>query len=211
MAALTEATQAKQIEKALEVLAILTSSPKMTQKKACDQVGITPTTYRKWIAQSHEAITAFRETIREVERVELAQILIAKEAITEKLIADGLAKYTDPMARLAIVVYLDRRLDQLAERHRSVDVDEISNILSGPKMEKGENRFGATTDLVIQADGDGGVNIKAKTPVIIDGVSRSTTEQQVPSLLTQLYQDPLSAVLDRPALPSGSPEDSKPT
>ena len=177
---LSETSKAKRIEKALEVLALLTTNPKMTQKQACEKVDIEPDTYRYWISQSHEAIAAFREAVQQVERIELVHILVAKEQILQKLIGDGLARYTDPIARLAIMTYLDNRLDILAERHRSTDTTEVKDFLNGPKLSPGSNRFGS---MEVKEQSDGSINIKAKPPMIIDAqlLEKRATEQQMPS------------------------------
>lgn len=169
MPKLSELSKAKRVDQALQVLALLSQNTKLTQDKACAQVGMDPQAYRYWITQSHEAIQAFQDTIHEVERLEMAHILMSKEQIIAKLLTDALAKYTDPLARLAILQYLDNRIDVLADRHRATNIDGVTDILGGPELAPGENRFGhMNEDLVITQSPDGGVNIKAKTPVIIE-------------------------------------------
>jgi GGDEF domain-containing protein len=177
MVKLTEITKARRVDQALQVLALLSQNSKMTQEKACAQVGMDPQAYRYWITQSHEAIQAFQDTIHEVERLEMANILMSKEQILQKLLTDALAKYTDPLARLAILQYLDDRIDNLADRHRATNIDGVDGILGGPDLAPGQNRFGhMNEDLVITDNVDGSINIKAKAPIIIDASAISQEE-----------------------------------
>jgi len=167
MPELTESTIALRIEKALEVLQLMTADPKLTQKSACERVGIEVRTYRRWITQANDAIVAFQQTIAETERVELSQILIAREQITERLISDALGRHTDPMSRLAIKQYLDKRADELGQRHRGIDHKGVRDMFAGPELSPGENRF-VSQNVSVQTSPDGGVQVTVKPTQMVE-------------------------------------------
>jgi hypothetical protein len=173
MPKLNDISKAQRVDKALQVMALMTANPKMTQKSACTQVGIDPDVYRYWVTQNEDAIETFREAIREVERMEMASILIAKESILNQVIADGLNKMTDPATRLGIHAYLSNRLDDLAERQRTITHSVAKEVLGGPQLEQGENRFGMSQAplLNIETNADGSVDIHVKQRQVIDGVT----------------------------------------
>lgn len=141
MPELTDSTRARRVEQALEVYRLLATDGKITQKKACEQVGIDPQTYRYWISQSGEAIEVFHKALAEVERSELALILSSREQITGMLIKDALSKFTEPGVRLSIKQYLDAHSERMQERHRGLDNDSARKLLSGCELEPGESRF----------------------------------------------------------------------
>lgn len=176
MPKLTDTSIAIRVNQALEVLGILIADKKTTLDKACKQVGIEPRQYRFWIRRSHEAIEVFHEAMRELERAELSNILIAREAIQQKLIDDGLSKFTDPNSRLSILEYFDTRADELLNRHANSNVGDMRAVLSGPKLAPGSNRLssGGEAELEVLEGSDGEVIVRQKKPVVIEGEFSNT-------------------------------------
>lgn len=166
MPKLSAITRATKVSQAMQVFNYLLANPKSTQKKACEKFGITPDAYRFWITQSEEALNAFRLMLKEVQRSELASIISGREHVLERIIADGLNPYTDPAARLNIHKYLAEQSDDLLERQRVLDTDLAKSLLSGPELELGQSRFGASFDVTMRDDGS--LNVKIKPPDIID-------------------------------------------
>jgi hypothetical protein len=170
MPKLTETTQAMRVEQAIEVYTLMAENSKLTQAAACAIVGISPKTFRFWIAQSHEAIEQFREMMSRVERLELAKVITAREAILDMTIKDGLSRFTDPLSRLAILTYLHQLGDELGERHRSVIDEDTRALLSGPNLVPGQSRFapGTEIELDVTRNSDGGVTVHPILPQVLD-------------------------------------------
>jgi len=138
----SDITVANRINQAIEVWALLEEHPKMSQAAACEQVGISPTTYRKWIAEAGEALDLFREMSMQIKRLSLQKILMAQGQILDKLIKDGVSGYTDPATRLMIYQYFSEHADKLLEDVHAQE-QGAADFLSGPKLEKAESRFSA--------------------------------------------------------------------
>ena len=128
---------AVQISKALEVLRLLHDNPRMTQEKACANVGISPPTYRKWIATQDDALVTFEEVLQEVERVEYSRLLIVKNAMTDKLINSALRDDVSVTERIKALQYVEGRLDELGNRYHTVDIDVEKDLLNGPTRQLG--------------------------------------------------------------------------
>lgn len=168
--------KANRLNKALEVLMILQANPKTSQKDACKQIGIDPKTYRAWITQAQDAVLEMQRAKIELERSELAAILIAREQILQMTIRDGLKAVTDPLTRLTILNYLDRRTDELAARHRATDPGQVRDLLSGPKQVPAESRFAPGTETleVVPSEDGQTVTVRVKAPEVLDGDAHDT-------------------------------------
>lgn len=169
MVKLTEITEAQRIDKAIEVYALLLENPEMTQKDACDTVGITPAVYRYWIVQADDAIETFREAFVMVRRSELATIMIARERILQKLIKTALGPLASLDEILATYESIVRHSDYLSEQLQVKGGDRAREYLQGPEMEEAESRFAPGYDVGIMTDDEGGVNIKVSPKEIFDG------------------------------------------
>lgn len=169
MPKLTEITKSSRVEAALQVLQMLTVNPKMTQKQACDKVGITPEMYRFWISQNDDAIRVFRDVISQVEREELVTAITARAQIFNKLVKDALASYTDPISRLEIFKFIVQHSEQMLSNQRVVDNESVRGLLSGPDLSPGESRLSSRNTLEITNISPDEISVKVKQPVIIDG------------------------------------------
>ncbi len=158
MPQLTAMTQAIRKDQALQVWVLLETDKKITLDKACQQIGITPPMYRRWIIESEEALDQFRIAQTEVQKIGLAQVLQAREQILARLIKDALAPFTDPGIRLSIYQYLVGHTDELIERTREINSDDM-DFLMGPKQMPATSRFSAS---------EVEITIKTKQAPIID-------------------------------------------
>jgi len=143
MPKLNDMTVANRKDQALQVYALKRVNPRMSLVKACAQVGITPDIYYRWITQSDDALDAFQTVLSELQRGSLAQTLAAREAILERLIDDGLSKFTDPLTRLAIYQFLVGHTDELMD-NVGVREREAANFLQGPRLVQANSRFTAS-------------------------------------------------------------------
>jgi len=168
---LLPSTTATKIATALEVYNLRVENPKMSLAKACRQVGIDPRTYNYWITQAPEALQVLRDTQTNVQRGELAEILIARQEILGMLIHDGKSRFTPPIDRLAIHQYLGNLTQSLIEQVTPMNREGLEEILGGPKQIRAESRFapGSTPMLEISAMPDGSVNVKGVLPDVIEG------------------------------------------
>lgn len=155
----------EQINRSLLVLQMLQSNPKMTQKMACDNVGIDPKTYRKWIATQESALVSFEDARKEIERNEFASLLIVKNAVVDRLVVDAMKPDLSIPDRLRALQHIDQRIDELSERYHTVDVEAEQDLLSGPNTKLGTNRL--ANRVRISEDRDvTTIVIKDKPPII---------------------------------------------
>jgi hypothetical protein len=92
---------------------------------------------------------------------------------------------TDPATRLSIHQYISSRLDYLSERQRTQTSSTAKDVLGGPDLALGENRFGmsSTPLLNISPNPDGSVDIQVKIRETLDlrASDVSDAKQQSPS------------------------------
>lgn len=160
------AHEAQQINKALQVLQLLASNPRMTQDKACANVGISAPTYRKWIATQESALASFEEARVEVERNEFATYLVTKTAISNKLVADAMKQDVSITERIKALEFIERKLDEFSNRYHTVDVEAEQELLSGPKQIPGRS-LSINRVSVDEKETETVITVK-NTPTIID-------------------------------------------
>lgn len=114
----------------------------MSQAKACANVGIDPKTYRKWIATQDEMLQEFENSKREQERLEYAEILVRKRAVTEDFIKQAMKPGMSITERIKALEYFDKRIEELSNKYHVVDVEAEQDLLSGPKQQLGVSRLG---------------------------------------------------------------------
>lgn len=140
-------------DKALQVFMLLQDNPKMTQAKACADVGIDPKTYRKWIATHDEVLQKFEKVREEVERQEYAEILSKKSAVTENFIQQAMKPGVSISDRIKALEYIDKRIEELSSRYHVIDIEAEQDILSGPNQEKGISRMANRS--IVKDEGNG--------------------------------------------------------
>lgn len=113
---------------------MLEENPGMSQAKACANVGIDPKTYRKWIATQDEMLQEFENSKREQERLEYAEILVRKRAVTEDFIKQAMKPGMSITERIKALDYIDKRIEELSSKYHVVDVEAEQDLLSGPKQ-----------------------------------------------------------------------------
>jgi hypothetical protein len=156
---LTTTTEAMRIDHALQIWGLLEADPTLTQKDACDQIGMSVQAYRRWITEAEPVLDEFRTAIMGIRRMELQRIMAAREAVLTQVIKDGLATFTDPATRLEIHKYIVQHGDDLLDMVHAKDSSK-ADFLSGPELVEAESRFG---------EHEIEVNLKIKKPNIIDG------------------------------------------
>jgi hypothetical protein len=137
-----------QIDKARQVYQLQLCNPKMTQEKACANIGIAPKTYRKWIATQDEAIAELEKTRQEIERNELASILTSISAVTDNFIREAMKPGLSITERIKALEYINNRMVELSDRYHTVDVEAEQILLSGPKQTPGISRLASRINIV---------------------------------------------------------------
>ena len=103
-----------QKDKALQVHTLMLTNPDMTQAAACAQVGIDPKTYRKWIALQDEALELFEQTRMEIDRLDYADYLTKRSAISNKFISDAMGPNVSITERIKALEYIDEKIDEFS-------------------------------------------------------------------------------------------------
>jgi hypothetical protein len=151
---LTKIVQGKRIAQALEVMRMMANGT--PRAEACEKVGIAPKVYEYWIARSEEAVDALRRVNNEVQRAQIEMILISQKQALEKLLQEVVTDDLATRDRLAIMAYLDRKLDVLSRIHNAQgqNEDAAAAYLTGPQLIPGQSRLrGATVNVSPRPDG----------------------------------------------------------
>lgn len=133
--------QANQINKAWQVFKLQRDNPKMSQTKACKQVGIDPKTYHKWMATQDEPLKELENIRNEIERIEYAEMLTKKSAVTDYFLREAMKPGISLTERIKASKYIDKRFDELGSRYHPVDIQAEQDFLSGPTQIPGTSRL----------------------------------------------------------------------
>ena len=133
--------QAIQINKAMQVFILQRDNPKMSQIKACKQIGIDPKTFRKWIDTQDEALQGFENIRNEIERNEYAEMLTKKRAVTDYFLREAMKPGIPLTERIKALEYIKKRMDEFGDRYHVVDIEVEQDLLSGPTQLPGTNRL----------------------------------------------------------------------
>ena len=118
----------------------------MTVSQACREVGIARSSFYYFVYKNPDAIASFQELERATNLREIALILANNVDILELFIQDALANTTKPRDRLAIMKYMNERMDELEEKlqfYSRPDYGDLRNMLTGPKLVEETSRFSA--------------------------------------------------------------------
>jgi ACT domain-containing protein len=140
------ATIKKSIRTTQALQVIKHSTGGMTVSQACREVGIARSSFYYFIVHNPDAIASFQELERTASLRELALILANKIHIVELFMQDALADTTKPRDRLAIMKYMNERMDELVEKlqlYSRPDYGDLRNMLTGPKLVEETSRFSA--------------------------------------------------------------------
>jgi hypothetical protein len=129
---------------------------------ALTRVGISKATYYRWFAKGIEARDLLAQAKQELEMIEYADIVISKGEVLRTLISDALDKNTFASDRLAILQYLDSKLDHLSNVHRASDTS--ADFLQGINLEPG---ISSHRDVTIEVGGVK-INISGKSGEILE-------------------------------------------
>jgi hypothetical protein len=156
-------------DKALQVYQLQLCNPKMTQAQACANVGIDAKTYRKWIVTQEDAIAELEKTRQEIERIEYASILASKRAVTENFIQEAMKPGVFISERIKALEYINKRMDELADRYHTVDVEAEQDLLSGPIQKMGISKL--ANRVAVEEEGNETVIRVKEKPEIFDSQS----------------------------------------
>lgn len=158
---------AEMISKALDVLHLLVTNPRMTQEKACANIGISQPAYRKWISTQEEALISFEQARQEIEREQLSRYLISKRAIVDQLLNDAMKSGVSITERLKALDHVEKRIDELSDAYHHIDVDAEKDLLSGPNQIPGTSKL--ANRVLVENDENGTTTITVKkAPDIIN-------------------------------------------
>jgi hypothetical protein len=161
---MNDLAKAQRVAQMLKVIEIMQNNPKTTQIKACDQVGISISTFRRYLSENEETILEFNKEIRMVERNELALILSYQGHIMNQILIESLLPGTFVSDKLAVKRYMDKRQAELGDSMRATIKAEDEGF-DGPKRIPAISTGGLTID----ENADGSITVKPKPFDIIDG------------------------------------------
>jgi hypothetical protein len=113
----------------------------MTVVEACREVGMPRSSFYYIVEHNPRDIADIQAIIDINNREQLALLLQNKLNILEKVIQDGLSDKTSPRARLAILMKLTQLADELMDTLQRDEGQDVSFLLTGPKLVKAESRF----------------------------------------------------------------------
>lgn len=166
---MTEVTKQKQINKALEVLSLMNQHPDMRQEKACNQVGIDPKTYRKWIAEADDALLMLQEIRQDSERNQLLAYVIARDSVVDSLLKDVIKPGLPVKDRIKALEFINGQIDELDNRYHASDSSENMDLLTGPAQLPGESRMANHEVTVQENTKNDTIIVTVKNKQFIDG------------------------------------------
>lgn len=161
---MNDLAKAERVIQMLKVIQLMQDNPKMTQVLACKQVGLSISTFRRYLSENEETILEFNKEIRMVERNELALILSYQGHVMNQILMDALLPGTFLSDRLAVKRYMDKRQTELGDSMRATIKGEDEGF-DGPKRILATSTGGLTVD----ENEDGSITVKPKPIDIIDG------------------------------------------
>ena len=119
------------------------SNQGMTIVEACQEVGISRSTFYYFTSRNPDAIASFQEMQLLAAVRQFTLILDNQVEILQRIIQDALAETTKPRQRLAIKKHLDKRLEELYETVRFYNPSSSadSDFLTGPSLVRGISSF----------------------------------------------------------------------
>jgi len=132
-------TKASRINAVTQVIQHMNSG--MTVVEACREVGMARSSFYYIVEHNPRAIADIQAIIDFSNREQLALILQNELDMLEKVIQDGLSDKTSPRARLAIYMKLTQLADELMDTLQRDEGQDVSFLLTGPKLVKAESRF----------------------------------------------------------------------
>lgn len=167
MPALTAQSQMLRISQCISVMFTLYEKPELSEREACEIVGISPDVYREWLRREPEAINSLRNFIAETQRDLLFQLSIARNTGVGHLINAVVDKETGVKARISALAYLDKVREELEKSHHAqpgVEEEAHGFLKTGPQLTSGKSRLAS---LEVSRTEDGiTVNIFKEDPVI---------------------------------------------
>jgi len=178
-------TQASRIAEAMQVHTLVCAG--ISLANACKKVGITPDIYYRWInVAGDDSIQAIRSVVETSLQRQLLLILEQQEEGLRKMLGEMTDNKTSPGERLAIIAYVNTRLEKLAEKitAQAKTEDAALQYLSGPTLSKGQSRS-RTINIATRSDGSVDITTYQNVDIIDAVVSDKPTEEEMP--LEQLY------------------------
>jgi hypothetical protein len=166
---LTKATENARIIQMIQILGLMSRGK--TQQEACAQIGMSPDTFRDWVARDSDAIAMIREVISETERVQLANVVQAENFILSKIIEEAMDdERSSFFIRLKVYELLTKLRKELEAKH-GVDTkeDQAGIVLNGPQLQQQDSMIPpsyTTVNVRPKSDGSVDINLPIKKDVI---------------------------------------------
>jgi len=162
---------------ALQVLRHMSEG--MTVIAACQEVGMDPRTFRKYLGDAKESGALFQEMLSQSSREQIGILLGYRGVILEKLMADALSPEADTKDRLAIFNTFEKYLRQVMDEERigAGDNAAAESVLAGPVFTPGKSRFSVTKTTTVTVSSD----VPNSEVDFIDGEVTSSDTLQLPS------------------------------
>ena len=204
-------TEAQRQLQAMQVFSLMVQK-NISQEEACDEIGISVDTYRRWMTKDPNAIPALRSIIEALQKEQTFLVASKKLEITKSLMGklDGDAEVAELIAGLK---YLDSLEERNVDNLNMVAPNEkaAQEYLTGPELQKAKSRMAATT-MNVKANDDGSLDITTyREEEVLEGdfedVQETTLEdpqevsQQQPQLSEHHHAEE-SDLIDREETPS---------
>lgn len=129
-----------------------------SKEEALAEVGITSRVYDQWIATAPEAVSTLSAAAAEVERTTLANTLVARKAIHERLLDMAMNVPMPAQQLVAIDKHLKELEDELSSKHGTqvqTGAEQFLSKLQGPHTQNAESVFRAkfvqtTTEVLLE-------------------------------------------------------------
>jgi hypothetical protein len=164
MAQLTEETKVIRVAQTHEVMTHMYAG--MTQKDACELVGMSPDTFRRWlIACKDDVVEGLSQLISILQKEQIATIASSRMAILNNLMERAIEGPIDTKDLLAIYKITGDELKELAASQGTTSRNEAraAEYLTGPKLIEAKSRMGGEeTTVNVRPLPDGSIDITTK-------------------------------------------------
>lgn len=144
MSTLAPASRLHRVNQAIQVLAILFEFPDTSIVDACNQIGIEPRTFYRWVHKGETTIDSLREFIAHQQKEILIHVSAGRQVAVQHLINDAVHENTSTRDRIMALRYLDEVREALERAHHAapgIEEDAHAFLKQGPKTSKMKSRL----------------------------------------------------------------------
>ncbi len=179
MTVLAPASRLHRINQAIQVLGVLFEFPDTSVVDACNQIGIEPRTFYRWVHKGETTIDSLREFIAHQQREILIHVSAGRQAAVQHLINDAVHENTSTRDRVMAMKYLDDIREALERAHHAapgIEEDAHAFLKQGPKTTLMKSRLAS----IEVRETDDGVNLDVYREQEVIVVSPPEKSQQTP-------------------------------